>query len=112
MNNNSSFPDSQRAAHSFTLAPFMAPTAQTLPEPAGLNGFSMIQDDEWFPIEQPHMYAGNDRMWHYDLHDSYQPHDNMYDQFFQSDWYPSGEPHHFGPDPPQLPETNFSLGKL
>jgi hypothetical protein len=111
MNTETFFPDRQRTDTTTTPARFVASTAQMLRGPAGFDGFGVIRDDQYFLMQQPTVYAGNERVWRCDQADSYRPRGNaQYDTFYPG-WDMLGELQHFGSSFPQYPETNVALGK-
>ncbi|KAF7674845.1 hypothetical protein GT037_007605 [Alternaria burnsii] len=109
MSNNASFPDRQRAAPHLPSASFISPNAQMFTESADFNDFDLNQNDEFFPTQQPDIYADENREYRYDLLNSHQPHENSYDEQLASGWPLPEEPQHFGTHPPPLFDTNVAL---
>jgi hypothetical protein len=112
MSNNASFHGRQRAAPYLPSASFISPNAQMFTESADFNDFDLNQNNEFFPTQQPDIYADENRKWRYDLPDSHQSRNSSYPQELAPRWPLSGEPQHFGDLLPPRFDTNVAPGKL
>jgi hypothetical protein len=113
MNSDASPSNNPRAAHAFFSAPFIAPTAQMVPESASpLGEFGVFEENELWALDQPEQYADNGNDWFHGQGDTNQPLDNVSHEQLHPGWPLPEDFLHMEASYQHLAGSNAALGKL
>jgi hypothetical protein len=113
MNSDASPSNNSRAAHALFWAPFIAPTAQMVPESASpLDDFDVFEENQFWSTGQPELYADNGNDLFSGRGDVNQPLNNVPHEQLQLGWHLPEDFLHMGASYQYLPESNVALGKL